>query len=267
MEKHGCNHKRPWHPRPYSLTSWPKLSLDWLEDCIACFLIDKISTSVKAQLIQTALIFTAEIGLKVWYKWWYCTSVNISTFEQLGCTFGVTSGSIMIKFQHLTRNRNAFVMVDPCHMLKWARNTLVSLGSIFAADQEATHWKYFINLYQVKNSEGLQRGNKLISNHINFEQHKMKVSLVAQTLSWFYVGVVEFLNIVHKDPCFKVSEVTFIRNLDKLFDTLNSLTPSNSSNPWDCPARNAGCQFCHSSNVSAVICSTGATVDEPPTKY
>ncbi len=193
---------------------------------IAYFLIDKLSASVQAELVRKALTLTAEIGLKVWCITSDGTSSNVATFKLLGCVFGLTYESMITKFKHPTLGYDVFVMLDPCHMLKLARNTLASLGSIFAQN-EGIHWKFFKHLNEVQENHGMKLANKLTANHIMYEKHKMKVDLAAQTLSTSVADAIDFLNIAEKDPRFHNSEatVTFIRNVDKLFDILNSRNP------------------------------------------
>jgi hypothetical protein len=193
---------------------------------IAYFLIDKLSASVQAELVRKALVLTAEIGLKVWCITSDGTSSNVATFKLLGCIFGLTYKSMITKFKHPTLGYDVFVMLDPCHMLKLARNTLASLGSIFAQN-EGIHWKFLKHLNEVQENHGMKLANKLTTNHIKYEKHKMKVDLAAQTLSTSVADAIDFLNIAEKDPRFHNSEatVTFIRSVDKLFDILNSRNP------------------------------------------
>jgi hypothetical protein len=193
---------------------------------IAYFLINKLSASVQAELVRKALVLTAEIGLKVWCITSDGTSSNVATFKLLGCIFGLTYKSMITKFKHPTLGYDVFVMLDPCHMLKLARNTLASLGSIFAQN-EGIHWKFLKHLNEVQENHGMKLANKLTTNHIKYEKHKMKVDLAAQTLSTSVADAIDFLNIAEKDPRFHNSEatVTFIRSVDKLFDILNSRNP------------------------------------------
>ncbi|CAB3997104.1 DNA transposase THAP9 [Paramuricea clavata] len=191
---------------------------------IAYFLIDKISATIQAQLLRKALIKTAEIVLKVWCLTSDGTSSNVATFKLLGCIFRLAYKSMVTKFKHPTLDYDVFVMLDPCHMLKLARNTLASLGSLSI---EEICWKFIQNLNDVQQNHGMKLANKLSTSHIKYETHKMKVDLAAQTLSSSVADAIDFLNIVEKDEQFQDSEatVTFIRTVDKVFDILNSRNP------------------------------------------
>ena len=64
--------------------------------------------------------------------------------------------------------------------------------------------------------------------HTNWQKHKMRVKLPAQTLSSLVADALEFLNNDMMAEDFKNcgATVQFIRNIDRLFDLLNSRHPS-----------------------------------------
>ena len=66
--------------------------------------------------------------------------------------------------------------------------------------------------------------NKISSNHIKFEKHKMNVRLAAQTFTSSVADAIEFLEIGMKNPNFQNSNgtVKFVRIIDRLFDMFNS---------------------------------------------
>lgn len=72
--------------------------------------------------------------------------------------------------------------MDPCHMVKLARNMLKLYSSIISPTG-TVRWKYISDLNDVQEQEGLHAANKITHRHINFEGQKMKVALAAQTLS------------------------------------------------------------------------------------
>ena len=194
---------------------------------IGYFLTDKMSAVVQAQLIKMALEMAAEAGLKVWSITADGTSVNLSTFKQLGCKFGTTYDSTITKFSHPTTEDDVFAFLDPCHMLKLARNALANIGSFIDINGEKVEWEHFQQLNNLQEKEGMKLGNRLSSNHLKFEKHKINVRLAAQTLSSSVADAIEFLDISMKLPEFKSSNgtVTFARTIDRLFDLLNSRNP------------------------------------------
>ncbi|XP_063912240.1 uncharacterized protein LOC135129088 [Zophobas morio] len=84
-------------------------------------------------------------------------------------------------------------------------------------------WRYIKKLHELQNEEFLNVANKLKKAHFEWQQHKMKVSLAAQTLSKTVADALEFLKdlgIGDFQGC--EAAIEFIRRIDSLFDILNS---------------------------------------------
>ena len=194
---------------------------------IAYFLTDKSSSDVQARLVSIELAKAADAGLSVRCVTCDGTSANLSTFEKLGCSFGQDYNSINFKFRHPTQNHDFFAILDPCHMLKLARNSLADIGCILSPTGAKIEWKFIKQLHQLQDQEGLKIGKKLTSTHVQYQKNKMKVSLAAQTLSSSVADAINFLNNGLQLQQFKGSESTieFIRMVDRLFDILNSSSP------------------------------------------
>ncbi|KAK1876352.1 DNA transposase THAP9 [Dissostichus eleginoides] len=73
-------------------------------------------------------------------------------------------------------------MMDACHMLKLARNMLQAYSPI-AMTTGQIKWRFINHLNDVQKKDGLHAANKITDKHVYFENHKMRVSLAAQTLS------------------------------------------------------------------------------------
>lgn len=61
-------------------------------------------------------------------------------------------------------------------------NSLQSYSPI-ATTSRQINWRYIDQLNYVQKKDGLHAANKITDKHVCFENHKMKVSLAAQTLS------------------------------------------------------------------------------------
>lgn len=194
---------------------------------VGYFLIDKTTASVQASLVKTALTMAHQYGLKVWCVTCDGTTTNLAMFELLGCSFGTTYEAIVTVFPHPSTGGDVFAILDACHMIKLARNSLAFLGAFRGEFGEKIEWKYLCALHQLQQQEGIKMSNKLTTEHIQFEKHKMNVSLATQTLSSSVADAIDFLNYILKRNDFKGSEGTakFIRILDRLFDILNSRNP------------------------------------------
>ena len=116
---------------------------------------------------------------------------------------------------HPTTGEEVFIILDPCHMLKLARNALAHLGTIVDGEGNAIRWHHIEELQKLQEVEGLNLGNKLSPNHLKFQKHKMNVRLAAQTLSSSVANAVEFLDKSMKLPSFRNRHgtVIFIRTI------------------------------------------------------
>ena len=114
----------------------------------------------------------AKAGLKVWSVTADGTSVNLRTFEILGCYSVGTYNEIKSSFIHPTTGEEIFVILDTCHMLKLARNALGKLQSFVAGEGNIIKWKHIEELQKRQEHEGLKLANKLSSNHLKYEKHK-----------------------------------------------------------------------------------------------
>ena len=89
------------------------------------------------------------------------TAVNLRTFELLGCNFDGSYDKMTTSIIHPTTGENVFIILDPCHMLKLARNALAHLGTIVDGDGNLIRWQHIEELKKLQEVEGLNLGNKL----------------------------------------------------------------------------------------------------------
>ncbi len=74
-------------------------------------------------------------------------------------------------------------VLDACHMVKLARNTLGDYGAFRNVTWGIISWGNIRNLCKMQEEEGLSLANEINVNHILWQRHKMKVKLAVQTLS------------------------------------------------------------------------------------
>jgi hypothetical protein len=118
-----------------------------LEICpIGYFLADKMTSKAQAKLVKVALEMAAEAGLCVWSITTGSISVNIKTFFELGCDFITTYDTMVTKFKHPIEDYYVYVMLDPCHMLKLARNALGTLKCFSDEEGNIIQWNFFQSL-------------------------------------------------------------------------------------------------------------------------
>ena len=130
--------------------------------------------------------------------------------------------NIKVSFPHPTRNHQVYAILDPCHMVKLARNTLGDLGNLKDNEQGIIDWSFLRRLVKLQDEESLSLGNSLNINHIVWQRHKMKVNLAVQTLSSSVANALEFLKDDLKLPEFKGCGPTiqFIRKIDRVISVI-----------------------------------------------
>ena len=113
---------------------------------VGYFLINKLSAETQAKLVTKALEMAATAGLKVWSVTGDGTAVNLRTFQLLGCNFSGSYDEMVTSFKHPTTGEDVFIILDPCHMLKLARNAFAHFGTIVDGNQNPIKWQYIEEL-------------------------------------------------------------------------------------------------------------------------
>ena len=201
---------------------------------IAFFYVDKVQSSIQAQLIRTALDLTADNGIRIRSLTFDGAAANVSMANSLGCRIDSVD-NMKCYFMHPSLHCPVFVILDICHMLKLARNTLADLKVLHNHDGGAIKWEYIEKLVKLQQKEGLHLANKLSNVHIQWQKLKMKVKVAAQTLSSSVADALLFLSNFHPDFQDVNATVEFIRNVDMAFDILN--TRSAFGKGWKSPLR------------------------------
>ena len=100
---------------------------------IAYFFIAGLNSEEKKQLLEIALKKLFEIGVRVVSVTCDGLRANFATFENLGASFDLKS--LKCTFPHPSDPRfQVAVILDPCHLLKVARNTLGDLKILVDGD-------------------------------------------------------------------------------------------------------------------------------------
>lgn len=186
---------------------------------VAYFLTSGLKSEEKAALVQQVILFVSKTGVKVVGMTFDGLVENLATCTELGADFQQNMGYIVNPHS----DEHIFLFLDPCHLLKLARNCLASKKIIFDGDNKLVEWRFIEELEKYQREHKVNIGNKINKRHIQWEKNKMSVRLAAETLSnstadsidlLRNLGVIEFEN----------SEATtkYIRYVNNSFDTLNS---------------------------------------------
>ena len=193
---------------------------------VAYYLADHLSGDVQAGIIKQLICALTDAGLKVHGVVCDGTYANQTTASKLGCS--LIPGSIRPYFPHpVDPSEKVHFIFDACHLIKLVRNCLATKGTILH-NGDTISWQYIEKLHEIQQTDNLNLANKLKAKHILWQQHKMNVKLAVQVLSSSVADAIDFLRDDLKMPQFAGSQQTteFIRRVDRLFDFMNSKTPS-----------------------------------------
>ena len=152
----------------------------WKVPC-GYFFIDGLNGKERANLVKVCIKKLSDVGVNVVSLTCNGTSCHFTMLQELGACLNIEN--LQCYFVHpLDKNKNIYVLLDVCHMLKLVRNTLGSYGILIDKDDNKVCWKYIIELQKLQDKEGLRLGNELKLAHIQWQQQKMKVDLAAQSL-------------------------------------------------------------------------------------
>lgn len=185
---------------------------------IGYFFVDKVKTTVQRELVNTALILTAEKGIKIRNLTSDGAMANQSMFTALGANMDVSDEDATYSFKHPTLEHNVYCTLDICHMLKLGRNALADMGIFKTKAGEKISWQFIKQLTSLQDDIGLRLGNKLTSRHTQYHKAKMKVQLAAQVFSTSVADSMEYLKQAGVDG-FKDCDATieFVRQVSKNF--------------------------------------------------
>ena len=152
------------------------------------------------------------------------TATNNATMKKFGCKIG--SNMALLDGRFTFKGRQFLFMPDMPHMLKLGRNALSELKVFLDENGEKIEWRFFENLHDEQQKEGIKFANKLSSAHINYHRHKMNVKLAAQTFSSSVADALQFFREAgHLYFEGAGATIKFVRVVDRIFDLLNSRNP------------------------------------------
>lgn len=193
----------------------------WKLPC-AYFLIVGMTGIERANLVRECIGKLSAIGVRVVSVTCDGPSCNFNMFKELGAIIDpLTLQSWFTDPSNI--NQKVCILLDACHMLKLARNTMAS-QDILDQHGEIISWNYIKKLNELQDDQALRAGNRLRKAHVEWDKQKMKVRLAAQTLSASVADSLEFCMTDMKLPDFVncTATIKYIRTFDRLFDIFNS---------------------------------------------
>lgn len=187
---------------------------------IGYFLSNGLCAQEKAAIIKEALSRLNQIGIIVVSMTFDGHASNIALAKILGANFNKNRPYFQNPFN---KKYKVYIILDPPHMLKLARNCLGNKLTIYNNENNEILWQFIVDLVSLQNVKGLNFGNKLTKSHVEYNANKMNVRLAAETLSNSTANTIEFLDGVMKLKTFENSKGTtkYCRVFNNLFDIMN----------------------------------------------
>lgn len=182
------------------------------------FLLNGICSEDRADLTREVIMRIKETGAQVMALTSDGYVGNISCTKVLGADFDSEKPYFL---DPSDPSKKIYVIWDPCHMLKLARNCFGS--KLLYHNGNAIRWELLEYLNKLQSRNIVKFGNKLGSAHINWRNRPMRVPLAAETLS---DSIADALVQCNADavPGFEDVEATvdYIRMNNNIFDIMNS---------------------------------------------
>lgn len=188
---------------------------------VAYFFTAGLSGEQKANLVTQCLELLHTTGIEVTSLTFDGCPAHISMAKKLGCSFDIDH--MVTNFKHPITNKPVHVFLDACHMIKLVRNSFQTSGGFKDNEGKSVKWSHLVKLNELQEKEHLHLANKLRRKHILFRNNIMKVRLATQLMSNSVAEALRFCSQQNIPDFTDVDgTVTFLKNMNKLFDILNS---------------------------------------------
>lgn len=186
---------------------------------VAFYLIDTIKSNEIKPIITDVIAALQYEGFKVEG----ITTDQGSNFESCFCKLGASIDKPVININDQTY----FVLRDPPHLLKSARNFILDKDVHVPGHGGKASWRHIIQLYETDQKSSLKLVPKLTDKHVYGlkQATKMKVKYAAQVLSHSVAASIEYLVSINKMEPEALATSTYCRRFNDLFDCLNSSSP------------------------------------------
>lgn len=190
---------------------------------LAYYFIMGLDGKKRANLLTEIISKVTECGVTISNLTFDGCGANFRMCKLMGADLTVGSTEFCPFIKNPLDGSKINIILDPPHMEKLIRNTLASKGVIFDDQDKKIEWRFFVELEKLSQSVDFFTHN-LSKRHIQWERNKMNVKIAVQTFSRKVADSMELL-LKQKHPKFIDAGPTirFIRKINDVFDTLNSM--------------------------------------------
>lgn len=118
--------------------------------------------------------------------------------------------------------RKIYLIIDPCHILKLARNILGNNKIMYYGDGKIG-WNFFESLEELRINGNLRHIHKMTKKHMQYTKFKMNVRFASETLSNSVADSMQMLMRLGQDGFAECSTtIQYIRYINDAFDIMNT---------------------------------------------
>lgn len=188
---------------------------------LAYYFINSLTAAEKVKLLTEVISVISELGVRVISITFDGLASNATMCKQLGANFKMNN--LKPYFELPGDDRKIYVIIDPSHVLKLARNILGNKNVLVDDAGLEVQWNYFIYLEKLRVEKDFSRLHNLTKKHIEYTKCKMNVRIAAETLSNSVANSMQHLLDKGYDQFSKSSAtIKFIRFINDVFDIMNT---------------------------------------------
>lgn len=188
---------------------------------IAFHFIQSLNGEEKVALLSEIIGKITECGARVLSVTFDGLISNVTMCNVLGASFDLDD--FRPYFSVPGDKRKIYIIFDPSHMIKLARNCVANNSFLMNKDQLRIEWNYFETLEEFRNKRGFIRTHKLNKKHIQYKNFKMNVRLAVETLSNSVANSMQYLQSQgYKEFVESSATIEFIRFVNDVFDVMNT---------------------------------------------
>jgi hypothetical protein len=204
------------------------ISTRWKQPVGHFFIGNSVSASVLKRMLQALVSKLENIGLTVAAVVCDQEASHRSCLTALGVT--IDNPSFVSE-----SGKTVYVMHDPPHLIKNARNNLLSYDFIIEGKTASFKHRHIEQLYELESKNVLRFVPKLTKGHIELTNFKkMNVKLATQVLSQSVAsGLRCYIQLKQMAPEVEAT-AAFVERMNRLFDIMNSNSPK-TKNKWQKP--------------------------------
>lgn len=188
---------------------------------VAHYFIGSLLAVEKANLIEEVIKAISACGVRVLNISFDGLPCNFTTCELLGASFG--ERSFKPYFILPGDNRKTYIILDPPHMLKLARNCIGNTSALIEENGGRIMWNYFEKMEQFRIVRGYTLTHKMNKQHMHWRNFKMNVRVAAQTLSNSVATSMKYLmDTGHEEFSDASATIQYTKYINKVFDIMNT---------------------------------------------